>query len=86
MVYIISYNMMEMIAAEMQPAEMKYIAIRNCKIKEKKETMLWRSLLHNFNFVMSYLYVEESLFFIWFALHGDQDQNQNNAATAPSLD
>lgn len=78
--------MMEMIAAEMQPAERKYKAIRNCKIKEKKETTLWRSLLHKFNFVMSYFYVEKSLCFIWFALHGDQGQNQNNAPTAPSLD
>lgn len=78
--------MMEMIAAEMQPAEMKHKAISNCKIKEKKKTMLCRSSLHNFSFVMSYFYVEESLFFIWFALQGDQGQNQNSAATAPSLD
>lgn len=82
MVYIISYSVMEMIAAEMQPAEMKFKAIRNCKIKEKKETMLWWSLLHNINFVMSYFYVEESLFFIWFALHGDQGQSQNNATNS----
>lgn len=75
-----------MIAAEMQLAEMKHKAIRNCEIKGKKDTMLKRRLLHNFNFVVSYFSVEESLFFIWFALHGDQGQNQNNAATAPSLD
>lgn len=54
--------------------------------KKNSDIILCQCLLHNLHFVVSDFSVNECLVFIWFVLHGNQGQIQNNAATATSLD